>query len=150
MKEIFPMIPPTGNAATWIMVAVTTLMLGLALLFAWLAVNIGKANFEVSAEGLRLRGDLYGRLIPAQSLRVEQAQIINLHHDPAHQLKWRTAGTSIAGYQAGWFRLSNGEKALIYLTDRSRVVYLPTSEGYAVMLSTPEPEALIAALKRLR
>ena len=149
MKEVFPMIPPTNNTATWIMVAVTALMLGLALLFAYLAFNISKASFEVSPEGLRLRGDLYGRLIPAQSLLVEQAQIINLNHDPARQLGFRTAGTSVAGHQAGWFRLKNGEKSLVYLTDRARVVYLPTRDGYSVMLSTPQPEALLAALQRV-
>jgi hypothetical protein len=149
MKEVFPMIPPASNSATWIIVGAAALMLGLAVLFSWLAVNIGKASFEVSAEGLRLRGDLYGRLIPAQALLVEQAQIINLHHDTARQLKRRTAGTSVPGHQAGWFRLNNGEKALVYLTDRSAVVYLPTREGYCVLLSTPQPEALLASLKRI-
>jgi hypothetical protein len=149
MKEVFPMIPPADNSATWIMVGVTALMLGLALLFAYLAATIGKASFEISSEGLRLRGDLYGRLIPAQSLLVEQAQIINLHHDPAHQLARRTAGTSVAGHQAGWFRLKNGEKALVYLTDRTAVLYVPTRQGYSILLSTPQPEALLTALRRV-
>lgn len=149
MKEIFPMIPPASNGAMWIMAVATMLMLGLALLFAYLAFAVGKASFEVSPEGLRLRGDLYGRLIPARALLVEQAQIINLHNDPAHQLNRRTVGTSLPGHQAGWFRLNNGEKCLVYLTDCSRVVYLPTREGYSVMLSTSQPEALIAALKQV-
>jgi Bacterial PH domain len=149
MREIFPMIPPATNTVTWIMVAVTALMGGLALLFTYFALTMGKASFEVSSEGLRLRGDLYGRLIPAQSLQVEQAQIVNLNHDASHQLKLRTMGTSVPGHQAGWFRLNNGEKALVYLTDRSRVVYLPTRNGYSVMLSTPQPEAFLAALQRI-
>lgn len=149
MKEVFPMIPPNGHSATWIMVGVTVLMFGLTLLFAYLSVNIGKASFEVSAEGLRLRGDIYGRLIPAKSLLIDQAKIINLNHDSEHQLSWRTAGTSVSGHQAGWFRLKNGEKALVYLTDRSAVVYIPTSEGYSVMLSTPDPEALLNSMKRI-
>jgi hypothetical protein len=149
MKEVFPMIPPATNTATWIMVAMTMLMVGLALLFTYFAFTMGKASFEVSPEGLRLRGDLYGRLIPAQSLQLEQAKIIDLQHDSAHQLRFRTIGTSVPGHQAGWFRLMNGEKALVYLTDRSRIVYLPTQEGYSVMLSTPQPEALLAALQRI-
>ncbi len=149
MKEVFPMIPPPNNIVTWIMVAVTAVMLGLTLLSAYLAVTMGKASFEVSPQGLRLRGDVYGRLIPAQSLVVEQAQIINLTHDPSHQLSFRTIGTSVSGHQAGWFRLQNGEQALVYLTDRSRVVYLPTRDGYSIMLSTAQPEAFLAALQRV-
>lgn len=149
MKEVFPMIPPAGNGATWVLLSVAALTFVLALFLAWLAFNISKGSFEVSPDGLRLRGDLYGRLIPAQALLVEQAQIINLHQDEAHQLQRLTAGTSVSGYQAGWFRLRNGEKALVYPTDRARVVYLPTREGYAVMLSLPQPEAFLAALKRI-
>ncbi len=149
MKEVFPMIPPPNHTVTWIMVVVTAVMLGLTLLFAYLAATMGKASFEVSPEGLRLRGDVYGRLIPAQSLLVEQAQIINLTHDPSHQLSFRTIGTSVSGHQAGWFRLQNGERALVYLTDRSRVVFLPTRDGYSVMLSTAQPEAFLAALQQV-
>jgi hypothetical protein len=149
MKEVFPMIPPDGNSATWIMVGTTVLMAVLMLVFAWFSFNIGKATFEVSSEGLRLRGDLYGRLIPTQSLLIKEAQIINLHHDEAHQLKRRTMGTGVPGHQAGWFRLKNGEKALVYLTDHTRVLYIPTREGYVVMLSTPQPDAMLAALQRI-
>lgn len=111
--------------------------------------TMGKARFEVLDQGLRLRGDLDGRLIPSQSVVLEKAQIISLPHDEAHQLSWRTMGTSVPGHQAGWFRLKNGEKSLVYLTDHARVVYFPTRDGYSIMLSTPQPEALLAALHRV-
>jgi hypothetical protein len=149
MKEVFSMIPPANNKGAWIMASVALLTLGLTIFFAWAWLTMGKASFEVSEAGLRLRGELYGRLIPAQSLQVEQARIINLHTDTACQPRGRTFGTALPGYQAGWFRLQNGEKALVYLTDRSQVVYVPTTEGYVVMLSVPQPEALIASLRRL-
>ena len=38
----------------------------------------------------------------------------------------------------------------MYLTDRRRVAYLPTAEGYALLLSVAEPERLIDALTRAR
>ena len=53
----------------------------------------------------------------------------------------------LGGYRAGWFRLRNGEKALVYVTDPSRVVYIPTTEGYAVMVSPHEPDAFLAAVR---
>ena len=56
-------------------------------------------------------------------------------------------GTGLPGYQAGWFRLRNGEKALVYLTDRGRAVYVPTTAGYSVLLSPAEPDAFLAALR---
>jgi hypothetical protein len=59
-------------------------------------------------------------------------------------------GTALPGYQSGWFRLRNGEKALLYLTDRSRAVYIPTAEGYAVVLSPIDPDGFLTALKAMR
>jgi hypothetical protein len=58
-------------------------------------------------------------------------------------------GTGLPGYQAGWFRLRNGDRALLYLTDRSKAVYVPTTEGYGVLLSPAEPEQFLAALNTL-
>ena len=43
-----------------------------------------------------------------------------------------------------------GEKALVYLTDWSRVVYVPTDGGYALLLSPTDPDGLLAALERRR
>jgi hypothetical protein len=47
-------------------------------------------------------------------------------------------------------RLRNGEKALLYLTDRSRAVYVPTHDGYSVLLSPADPDAFLAALASMR
>ena len=49
----------------------------------------------------------------------------------------------------GWFRLKNGEKALVSLTDRHRAVYVPTSRGYALLVSPAEPDSFLAALRRV-
>ena len=104
------------------------------------------ATFDVSADGLRLRGDLYGRLIPAAELRVAEARRVDFERQPELAPRRRTMGTGLPGYQAGWFRLRNGEKALLYLTDRSRAVYVPTSAGYSVLVSPTEPDRFLAAL----
>jgi hypothetical protein len=52
------------------------------------------------------------------------------------------------GYAAGWFRLRNGERALTYLTTRDRVAYVPVSDGYVLLLSVRNADALIADLKQ--
>jgi Bacterial PH domain len=87
------------------------------------------SRFELSDAGLRLRGDLYGRMIPADSLRGGAARIVDLANTPELQPGWRRMGTALPGYRAGWFRLRNGEKALVYLTETSRTVSVPTRGG---------------------
>jgi hypothetical protein len=63
--------------------------------------------------------------------------------------KWRTMGTGLPGYQAGWFRLKNGEKALLYLSDRSRAVYVPTTAGYSLLLSPADPDRFLSAVRAI-
>ena len=69
--------------------------------------------------------------------------------EPALTPQRRTMGTGLPGYQAGWYRLKNGERALLYLTDRSRAVYVPTTAGYSVLLSPAEPDAFMSAIRSI-
>ena len=74
--------------------------------------NLGAlhAVFEVTQEGLRLRGDLYGRLIPSQEILIKEARKVHFADESGLRLSWRTIGTDLPGYYVGWFRLKNGEK----------------------------------------
>jgi hypothetical protein len=107
------------------------------------------STFEVSTSGLQLKGDLYGRFIPAAELRAAEARRVDLERQETLQPRRRTAGTAIPGYRAGWFRLANGEKALVYVTDPHRVVYVPTTKGYSVLVSVQEVDSFVDALHAL-
>jgi Bacterial PH domain len=134
MTDTFPIVPGQVRIL-WLALPVLTLAVaGIAVAMYSLSAS-RTARFEVSPDGLRLRGDFYGRLIPARSLRLDQARVIDLRNEPELKPVLRTLGTSISGYRAGWFRLRDGERALLYVTDPARVVYLPTADGYSVMLS---------------
>lgn len=104
-------------------------------------------QFVVSSDALRIRGDLFGRTIRRSHLRVPEARLMSLDADAAHQPVLRTCGTGAPGYLAGWFRLRNREKALLFVTERTRVVYLPTTQGYSLLLSVAEPEAFLEMLR---
>lgn len=147
MKETFPIIP-ASNGPLWLLLFISLLMLALIALFGYFAYSSRNVRFEVSPDGLRITGGLYGRQIPLASLDLEGAKPVDLTRDRAYRLKWRTNGAGLPGYSAGWFRLSNGEKALVFVTDQRRALYCPTSEGFSVLLSTSEPEALLDALRR--
>ena len=140
------MVPATGRYL-WLLIPVVAIV---ALAMAMLATTIiasRSARFEVTSEGLRLRGDLYGRLIPRSQLRLGEARRVDLASERNLQPSWRTMGTGLPGYQAGWFRLRSGEKALLYLTDRSRAVYIPTTEGYSLLLSPMDPDGFLSRLR---
>lgn len=152
MTETFSIVP-AGTRPLWVLLPVLRLLL--ALLVGALAVLGGawhgsqRASFEVSPMGLQLRGDVYGRLIPTADLKGGAARILDLRSAPEYRATRRLVGTGLPGYQAGWFRRRNGEKALLFVTDWSNVVYVPTRGGYAVLLSPTQPLALPQALRAL-
>ena len=146
-STVFPMIP-AASKSLWFFVIIGLVLVAGIVLMIWLAWSMQNVRFTVSNEGLRLQGDLYGRLIPFKSLKLEEAVVTNLNTDKDHQPKWRTMGTGLPGYAAGWFKLRNGMKALLYVTDRTHVARIPTTEGYMVMLSVADPAALIEELSR--
>jgi hypothetical protein len=148
MTESFPIAPGQVRMLWIAMPAVLIALVAVGALMYSLA-GARTSHFEVSPAGLRLRGDFYGRLIPPSALDLRDARVVDLHAEPALTPVIRLVGTSIGGYQAGWFRLRNGTKALLYVTDRSRVAYVPTNQGYAVLLSAADPNALLASLRHI-
>lgn len=147
MAEVFGMAP--APARTYVMFGVIgVLLLGMLLLFGWFAYVSRTTRFEVSAEGLRIRSGVYGRTIPLGSLNAGEALAVDLSRSPELRPRVRTNGIGMPGYAAGWFQLRNGERALLFVTDRSRVVYVPTTAGYSVLLSTPDPDGLVDSIRR--
>ena len=148
-STVFPMIPAASKSLGFFAIISLVLLAGIVLMI-WLAWSMQNVRFTVSNEGLRLQGDLYGRLIPLQSLKLDEAVVTNLNTDTDHQPARRTMGTGLPGYSAGWFKLRNGTKGLLYVTDRTRVARIPTTDDYSIMLSVNDPSALIEALRNHR
>ena len=63
--------------------------------------------------------------------------------------KIRKNGIGLPGYKEGLFKLKNGEKALLYVTDSSKVAYIPTKDSYSVLLSTGQPRELFKSMNEL-
>jgi len=147
MPEVFHIIPASGRALAFF-AGLGALLLGLVALFGYFAYASLSARFEVSEEGLRIRSAIYGRMIPTYALLPEQARVVDLRTERELQPNLRTNGIGMPGYNAGWFTLRRKGKALLFVTDPSRVVYVPTSEGYSVLLSVQRPEEFLEALRR--
>lgn len=151
MVETFPIVPGQIRAA-WLIAIVgfsIVLVLGGLAAVGYSLKSASSARFEVSAAGLRLHGDFYGRVIPAARLDLQKARAVDLRVDRELEPVTRTWGTALPGYRAGWFQLRGGQRGLLYVTDPSRVAYVPTRDGYSVLVSVADPAAFLASLRRL-
>ncbi len=141
------MIPGSQGSAIvlWCLAALIGFFTALTV---YIAISLNAVSFEFTPGGLRIKAPLYGRLIPLSALHVDRAQLVDLSQNQSLKPSWRRNGIGLPGYGAGWFTLNNKEKALLFLTTRSDVVYIPTSNGYSLLLSIKDPQEFVNELKR--
>jgi hypothetical protein len=150
MERVFGIFPASSGTFTFIWVfslVIGLILIGIIALLASIGYQARHASFTMNDQGLRIGPGLYGRLIPRDDIAREGVRIINLNLETEYQPKWRTNGAGLPGYNAGWFKLKNKEKALVFLTDRSRVVYIPTNQDYVILLSVREAEEFADAMQ---
>jgi hypothetical protein len=150
MTQVFH-IAPTTVRWVWLSVPAALVLVVLIVAFAVIMKSVTGARssiFELSRDGLRIQGDIYGRFIPADQLVADSAQRVDISSG-ALQPVLRVGGTAVPGYRSGWFRLSNGSKALLYVTDPGKVVHIPTRAGYSVLLSVAETDQFVNELRQL-
>jgi hypothetical protein len=150
MENVFHIIPASSGAFTflWIIGSVlVVVVIGVTLLLYSVANQGRNATFTVSDTGLNIGPGVYGRFIRRDQIETDGVKVIDLHIDKDYALARKTNGSNLPGYNAGWFKLKNGEKALVFVTDQSRVVYVPTTDNYSVLLSTLHAEEMVGALQ---
>jgi hypothetical protein len=127
----------SGEAHEQIPAVVGIVAIALALVGIVVAA-VGRRSLVLSESALTVRAGFYTRRVSRASLKVGGGVVGSLFDHREYAPRWRTNGIRVPGFQAGWFRLVNGEKALVLLTDPRVVTYLPTTKGYALVVSTSD------------
>ncbi len=148
--KVFTMAQVSGTSLGWLW-GVTgfagILLVGTLALLGWSLYAARHTRFDLTAGSLVIRGGFYGRTVPVSELAVEGARRVDLEAAPEFRPSLKTNGIGVPGYQSGWFRLKNGDKALLFLTDKSKAVYIPTRKNYVLLVSPADPDAFLAALR---
>src|SRR4051812_7140654 len=114
-------MPPAAVSRFWVYLPIVILLLSfgfIAVLMRGLVTGSRSSSFELTAEGLRLKGDIYGRMIPFSQIVRSGVMRVDVTRGP-FKPAIKTVGTALPSYRAGWWRLVNGHKALLYMSDRS-------------------------------
>ncbi len=128
-------------------IAITLAPVG-ALLF-YVAASSQHSFIEVNHDMLRVRRDLFGRRVATSTLKLAQARVVNLIESKPLQPRWRLFGTAVPGYLSGWFKLHDGRRALLFVTNQERVVCVPWRDGRLLLVSVIEPEQFLERLREL-
>ncbi len=126
----------------------TVVLVILAAMFGYFLYGAYNSTVTIDGDKLRVNVPIYSRTIPLAAVDAGQAVVVDMNQSSEYKLSLRTNGLGVPGYLLGWFRRSGGGRIYAVLTDKSSVVYLPTTENYAMLLSIKEPDALLEALRR--
>ena len=105
-----------------------------------------RTRAEISQDRLQIHSLLYGHDVSLKSLDPSEAKILEWSDI---RIRARLNGNSGSGPKMGWFKINDGEKALLIVTDvteLSQIVYLPTQKDYSVLLTLDRPREFLAAL----
>ena len=144
--EVFS-ISPASSKPLWFIAIITTLLTLVLAMLVYTGYSSQHSRVELRSDRLQLVGDFWGRTIPLESIEASQAVIVDLDQRSEYSPQRRTFGTGLPGYASGWFRLRNGEKALVYLTRSKQIVYIPTLLDYVLLLSVEKPKRFIETLQ---
>ncbi|MCD6196065.1 MAG: hypothetical protein J7J82_04690 [Staphylothermus sp.] len=80
---------------------------------------------------------------------VENIYVVDLSKHPELRPKIRTFGTGLPGLNLGWFKLANGSKAFLAITNNKQGVVIKLRDGTYVILSPKNIQEFINTLKQL-
>jgi Bacterial PH domain len=143
-------ISPASNGPVIFFIILSLFLVLLIGLFGYIVFSAHAAKFEVGESGLRIYNTIYGKFIPKENLDLNGILVVDLKTQTSLQPQLRTNGVGLPGYEAGWFNLKDKERALLFVTDRENVVYIPTNLGYSILLSTKDTNQMLDSLQSLR
>jgi len=79
---------------------------------------------------------------------VNEIKTVNLNENREYHISLRKNGIGLPKFLSGWMKLSNGNKALVYLTDRNNVLVIPTKD-YVLMFSMEKGNEFIEKIKNI-
>jgi hypothetical protein len=109
--------------------------------------NLLHGQLEVSAQGLCIKGIVFRKTIPSSDLQVSFARIVDFDRVQGLRPWFKLYGIGLPSFRSGWYLLNDREKALLLVTGSRYAVYVPTTRGYALLLSLDRPEEFLAALQ---
>ncbi|HEL3257562.1 TPA: hypothetical protein UMF52_002895 [Stenotrophomonas maltophilia] len=131
-----------GGSAAWSLIVIAVLAVGLGAAFF-------RRRVELAGDVLDVRSTMYRRRVPVAQLRLDQAEVVDLQRDPRYGIRFKTNGYAMPGFYSGHFRLQGGGKGFVLVTDRTRVLALPVSDGSTLLLSLDRPQVLLDALRKV-
>lgn len=131
----------------------STFFSALLVVVLWWFVDllIKRHRLTIGKDGIEVATTFYSRKLSLDQLLLDQACVVNLEEHPELKPLFKTNGASIPGdLQSGWFRLRDRSKAFVARVGGNRVLWIPTTAGYGLLLQPKQPQVVLEYLQSLK
>lgn len=135
-----------GADALIAMLAVAAIAGAIAL---FLDRMLKRHRLRLDANGIEVASTFYRQRIAFSELKPDAARVVRLDEHPELKPMLKSNGYALPGFRSGWFRLRNWRKAFVATSDGERVLWLPTSRGFDLLLQPRDPQRLLERLREL-
>ena len=120
-------------------------------LVVWFALDrlMQRHRLGVDAAGLEVVTALYRRRLAWPELALGAARVIEIDEHPERKPLIKTNGMSAFGFNGGWFRSRDLTRLFVATAGGKRLLWLPTTRGYTLLLEPRRPQALLERLREL-
>ena len=139
----------TGNVAVDTLLAAVTTAVVTGAIAVMLGFLLRRHRLALTTDGLDIATTFYRQRLRLSELRLDQARALDLDEHPELKPLLKTNGYAMPGFRSGWFRLRGMQKAFVALADGRRVLWIPTSAGYGLLLQPRQPQALLDRLREM-
>ena len=105
-------------------------------------------GLRIEDGGIDIRTTLYRRRLPWAELDLAAARVIDIDEHPENKPLFKSNGVSIPGFRSGWFRSRAFARLFVATAGGSRLLWLPTTLGYTLLLEPGSPAALLERLRQ--
>lgn len=121
----------------------------LLAVFGVLGAMMRRHRLRHDAGGIELATSFYGRRLAWPDLRLDEARVLSLGERTEFKPVFKSNGMSLPGFRSGWFRSRALERMLVATAGGDRVLWIPTTRGYGLLLQPRNPRAALEALREL-
>ena len=149
-EEMFGGIPDPQRTldpkkSMWAVVVVLSLVAGFIVVESLATPNA--VPWSVNGGKLQIHAKVWNDDFPLRDLQLDQTRILDLRQEPGWQPREKSFGFNGFGFNAGRFKLQNGELVELYLAKETTAVLIPRRGNVPVMVGVRDPHAFLSVLQ---
>ena len=136
-----------GNRGGDALIAMLVVAVVTGAIAGFLALMLKRHRLQLDAAGLEVVTTFYRQWFARSDLRLDAARIVRLDEHPELRPLLKSNGYALPGFRSGWFRLRNWQKAFVAISDGERLLWIPTTRGFDLLLQPRDPQGLLERLR---